>query len=256
MNEDKNFHPDSRQPARDFYQIDQTIKLAEFASTAIEDLQATLQSLTLFTQLLTTQYQSELEETTQEYLESLSKSGSKVQELIEDLSVYSLAAVGEQTWLTVDLNQIIEQVKLDLHSEIVESKAEIIVTNLPQLLANPMDIFQLWQNLIKNAIKYCGEKTPRIEVTVELQEREWLFAVADNGIGISSEFQSQIFDIFQRVHPFDVYSSGSLGLAICQKIIRRYGGNIWFESEFGEGSTFYFTLPIDICPQVPSASIK
>lgn len=256
MNQDKILASDSTQPERDIPAIDQEPNLTEFTSTVVQDLQAPLRSLTMFTELLAQEYEDELDEKALQYLDRISDSSSRMQALIEDLSAYSLAGSGGQTWLTVDLNQIVAQVQSDLHSEIADSGAEIVVTNLPQLLMNPKDIYQLWQNLMENAIKYCGVKIPQIEVTAKLQEQDWLFAIADNGIGIASEFQSQIFDVFQRLHPADVDPGSGMGLAICQKIVQRYGGNIWVKSKSGQGSTFYFTLPIDICPQIPSASIE
>ena len=256
MNQDETFSLEQKQPEGAMQSIDQEPNLTEFTSTVVDDLRAPLRSLTRFTELLTQEYQDELDERAQQYLDCISDSSSRMNTLIEDLSTYALAGTEEQTWITVDLNQIVDQVQSDLHLAIARTEAKIIVRDLPQLLMNPQEIYQLWQNLISNAIKYRGEETPLVEIRAIKQEQKWLFAIADNGIGIASEFQSQIFDAFQRLHPAKVYSGSGLGLAICEKIVRRYGGKIWVESESGQGSTFYFTLPIDICPQIPSASIE
>lgn len=228
--------------------------LEDFTSSVVHDLQGPLRSLTMFTELLTQEYQDELDEKGQLYLDRISKSGSRMQTLIEDLLTYSRTGTGEQTWITVDLNQIVAQVQADLHSAIAKTGAKITVDNLPRLLLNPREIHQLWQNLLENAIKFGG-KNPQISISVAPHGEEWLFAVEDHGIGIASEFQLQIFEIFQRLHPQDVYPGSGIGLAICQKIVKRYEGIIWVESEEGKGSTFYFTLPMNIQPRSATAKI-
>ena len=106
----------------------------------------------------------------------------------------------------------------------------------------------MFQNLIENSIKFCTRK-PAIAVSVTPHEQEWLFAIRDNGIGIETEYQGQIFEVFQRLHSVDDYPGSGIGLAICQKIIQRYEGIMWVESEEGKGSTFYFTLPMTTTPQ-------
>ncbi len=225
--------------------IDKLTELEDFAATIAHDLQAPLRSLFMFTELLAQEYQAELDEKAQQYLDRIVNSGSRMQTLIEDLLAYSRAGTGEQTWILVDLNQVLHQVTKDLQSAIAETGATITFKDLPQILINPREIQQLCQNLVENAIKFC-EKAPQIEVTASKQEQEWLFAITDNGIGIAPEFQSNIFQVFQQLHPVDVYSGTGIGLAICQKIVNRYGGKIWVYSSVGEGSTFYFTLPIDL----------
>ncbi len=255
MNQDEILTSDQDQLEIAIQPPDQQPDLAEFTSTIVHDLQAPLRSLTMFTELLAEEYQDKLDQKAQQYLDRICDSSSRMQGLIEDLLTYSCAGKGEQTWIIVDLNQIVDQIKSDLQSAIAETNAEITVKNLPQVLINPREIHQLFQNLIENAIKYSGAETPQIEVTAIAQEQEWLFAIADNGIGIAAEFQSQIFDVFQRLHPADVYSGSGMGLAICKKIVKRYGGNIWVESSGVKGSTFYFTLPMNTRPQSPNAKV-
>ena len=228
--------------------------LDDFTSTVVHDLQAPLRSLTMFTELLTKEYQNDLDEKGQLYLDRIAASGTRMQTLIENLSTYSRTGTGEQTWITVNLNQIVAQVQSDLRSAIAESKAKIVVGDLPQLLLNPKEIYQLFKNLIENALKF-SEDRPQIEISVTAQGEEWLFAIEDRGIGIAPEFHSQIFEVFQRLHSNNVYSGSGIGLAICQKIVQRYEGIIWVESEVSKGSTFYFTMPMSICPQLTSAKI-
>lgn len=222
--------------------------LEHFASMVSHDLQAPLRSLTMFSELLTSEYQDDLDPKAQEYLERIANSGSRMQTLIEDLLAYSRAGKGEQTWVMVDLNQALQQVKDNLHSAIAQSQAKIAVGDLPKILVNPLEINQLLQNLLENAIKFGG-KAPDIKVTAVQKEGEWLISVTDNGIGIADEFQSEIFQAFKRLHSTDVYPGTGIGLAICQKIVERYGGEIGVKSTLGKGSTFYFTLPLHTRPQ-------
>ncbi|WP_319421009.1 ATP-binding protein [Pleurocapsa sp. FMAR1] len=222
--------------------------LEEFTSLVSQDLQTSLSSLTMFTDLLTKEYQSGLDQTAQNYLASISNSSSRMQTLIEDLRNYAQAGKSEQTWLMVDLNQVMQQVIKDLQKAIADTKAEIMVGDLPCILINPQEIYQILQNLLENALKFSGND-PRIQITAVQQEQAWLIAVADNGIGIPQEFHSQVFQVFHRVHSTEAYSGAGIGLAVCEKIIDRYGGKIWVESNGDRGSTFYFTLPMDVCLQ-------
>ncbi len=227
--------------------------LEEFTSLVSQDLQASLSSLTTFTNLLTNnlltkEYQNDLDQTAKNYLASINNSSSRMQILIEDLRNYAQAGKSEQTWLIIDLNQVMQQVITDLQQAIADTKAEIVVGDLPSILINPQEIYQILQNLLENALKFSGSD-PRIEIAAVQQEQAWLIAIADNGIGIPQEFHSQVFQVFHRVHSTEAYSGTGIGLAVCEKIIDRYGGKIWVESNGDQGSTFYFTLPMDVCLQ-------
>ena len=254
MNQDRILTSDRQQPEPVVESTEASPNLAEFTSSMVHDLQAPLRSLTMFTELLTKEYQEDLDEKGQLYLDRIAASGSRMQTLVEDLLTYSRTGTGEQTWITVNLNQIIDRIQSDLQSEIFRSQATIVVGELPQLLLNPKDIYQLFKNLIENGLKF-SHSAPQIEISVTAQAEEWLFAIEDRGIGIAPEFQLQIFEVFQRLHADDVYPGSGIGLAICQKIVRRYEGIIWVESQVDKGSTFYFTLPMNICPQSANAKI-
>ena len=254
MNQDEIIISDQKQPEPEIHSQAKNPDLAEFTSTVVHDLQAPLRSLTMFTELLAQEYQNDLDEKGQLYLDRIFQSGSRMQTLIEDLLIYSRTGSGEQTWITVDLNQTVVQVQADLQAAIAETGATITVEDLPQLLINPQEIHQLFQNLLENAIKFGG-KNPQIAVSVTAQGQEWRFAIQDNGIGIAPEFQTQIFEVFQRLHPDDVYPGSGMGLAICHKIVQRYDGKIWVKSAVDKGSTFYFTLPITPSHQSSTAKI-
>ncbi|MGB9200621.1 sensor histidine kinase, partial [Methanobacterium sp.] len=114
--------------------------------------------------------------------------------------------------------------------------------HLPTVVADSSQMLQVFQNLITNAIKFHGHSHPKIHISAQNNKNDWTISVADNGIGINSEHQKQIFDVFKRLHTRDTYPGSGIGLSICQKIIERYGGRIWVESQPGQGSTFYFTI--------------
>jgi light-regulated signal transduction histidine kinase (bacteriophytochrome) len=126
-----------------------------------------------------------------------------------------------------------------------ESDASITYDPLPKVQGDGVQLEQLFQNLISNAIKFRGEDRPRVHIGVQREEEQWVFAVKDNGIGIEPQFADRIFEIFQRLHTQQEYPGTGIGLAICQRIVERHGGRIWFESDQGVGSTFYFTIPAD-----------
>jgi light-regulated signal transduction histidine kinase (bacteriophytochrome) len=228
-------------------------ELEEFVSIVTHDLQAPLSSLTMFAELLAKDYQGELDEVGAKYIKHITESGVRLQTLIQDLLSYSRAGKSEQTWIFVDLNSVLDKVTQDLQAAIIESQAVIVVDDLPTIFVNPTEIAQIFQNLIDNAIKFCDEQ-PWIEVKATKQEENWLFSVKDNGMGIKPEFQTQIFQVLQRLHPPETHPGTGIGLAICDKIVRRYDGRIWVESKPDCGSTFYFTVPVNLTPNPPFKS--
>jgi light-regulated signal transduction histidine kinase (bacteriophytochrome) len=117
------------------------------------------------------------------------------------------------------------------------------VGELPVVVGNRTQLVQLFQNLLGNAIKYRGEHAPRIRVAADLKDSEWVFSIADNGIGIDPKHHEQIFEVFRRLHTQDAFPGTGIGLAVCRRIVQRHGGRIWVESERGKGSTFLFTIP-------------
>ncbi len=133
----------------------------------------------------------------------------------------------------------------NLNQSINESKATIIYGDLPSVAVERLQLIQLFQNIISNAIKYSGGKAPYIVISAEMSVDEWVFSIRDNGIGIDNKYAERIFDMFARLHGGVKYQGTGMGLAICKKIVTAHGGRIWMESELGEGSIFFFTLPVE-----------
>jgi light-regulated signal transduction histidine kinase (bacteriophytochrome) len=130
-----------------------------------------------------------------------------------------------------------------LRSAIDESEAVVTYGPLPVVIADPDQLVDVFQNLIGNAIKYQGDRKPRVHVSASNDGRNHIFSVKDNGIGIGADFHDRIFDMFQRLHLQDVYSGTGIGLTLCKRIVERHGGQIWVKSTPGEGSEFFFSIP-------------
>ena len=142
----------------------------------------------------------------------------------------------------INCEEVLEVVILNLQSSIQERGAKITHKNLPTVMTDRSQLIQLLQNLIGNAIKFHGEKPPRIHISTKQEDNKWVFSVKDNGIGIDPKYFNQIFEIFQRLHTRKEYPGSEIRLAVCKKIVERHGGQIWVELEVRKGSTFYFTL--------------
>ena len=162
--------------------------------------------------------------------------------LIDDLLAYSRAGRGKATEPT-DVAAVVAKVLKGLTVGIQESGAVVTHDPLPTITANPLELTQVFQNLIGNAIKFKGQRKPKSTSAPSGRTDGWLFSVRDNGIGIDPQFADRIFMIFQRLHTREQYPGTGIGLAICKKIVERHGGRIWVESQPGEGATFYFTIP-------------
>ena len=186
--------------------------------------------------------QGKLDAKADEYIAFASDAASRMQGLIDDLLAYSRAGRGEMTERT-DVGAVLDRVLKTLTVSIQESGAVITHDPLPTITSNPVELTQVFQNLIGNALKFKGERKPEIHVGAQRQADGWLFTVRDNGIGIDPQFAERIFMIFQRLHTREQYPGTGIGLAICKKVVERHGGRIWVESQPGKGSTFCFTIP-------------
>ncbi|MFW9990843.1 MAG: MEDS domain-containing protein [Candidatus Odinarchaeota archaeon] len=219
--------------------------LQQFAFIASHDLQQPLRTISGFLHLLKEKLlkESQFDDKTEKYIDRSMSSANHLQELIQDLLDYSRIDTKGTDFTDVDCSNVINHVLLDLKSEIDETNATIIYDQLPIVKGDKYQLIQLFQNLIGNGIKFRREKQVEIRVSCEEKGQHSLFAVQDNGIGIKPENYEKIFAIFQRLHSREQYQGTGIGLAICKRIIEHHGGNIWVESEYGKGSTFYFTIP-------------
>ncbi len=219
-------------------------ELQQFAYVASHDLQEPLRMVTSYLQLLERRYRDQLDSDADEFIGFAVDGANRMKRLINDLLTYSRVGTHGQPFETVDCNAVLAYVAAVFKPSADDSDADITWDNLPAVHADESQLTQLFQNLIGNAIKFRGDEKPRIHISAERRQADWLFAVRDNGIGIDPEYFDRIFVIFQRLHT-KAHSPGTgIGLAVCKKIVERHGGRIWVESRGGHGSTFYFTLPI------------
>ena len=218
-------------------------RLEQFAYAASHDLQEPLRMVSSYLQLIEKRYADDLDESGQEYIDYAVDGAARMREMIHGLLEYSRVETQGTPFQTVDLNDVVADVRADLQVTIAERDADIHVDDLPRVRGDEGQLGQVFQNLIRNAITYTEDGAPQIHITADRSGNEWEIAVQDEGIGIDPAHQDRVFDIFQRLHTQDEYSGSGIGLALCQRIIERHGGDIWVGSEPGEGSTFSFTLP-------------
>ena len=227
-------------------------ELENFASIASHDLQEPLRMVSSFLQLLQRRYADQLDETADEYIDYAVDGASRMQVLIQNLLSYSRVGTRAQPPETVATSDVVGDVLDDLALAIEDHDATVIVGDLPTVQADPIQLRQVFQNLIGNAVKFSGDAPPEVAITAARTAAArtdggaapgWRFAVSDNGIGIAAEHAERIFQIFQRLHTRDEYEGTGIGLAMCKKIVERHAGRIWLESEPGDGTTFLFTIP-------------
>jgi len=164
--------------------------------------------------------------------------------LIDALLTYARVGTQGQPFVPTDGEVVLQRTLRDLRAAIEESGAVVTHDPLPTVLVDPVQLGQLLQNLISNALKFRTQEPLRVHLSVQRAGAQWVFAVRDNGIGLDPQFAERIFVIFQRLHPRKEYPGIGIGLAVCKKIVERHGGRIWVESELGQGATFFFTLPV------------
>ncbi|HVS11042.1 MAG TPA: MASE1 domain-containing protein [Planctomycetota bacterium] len=217
-------------------------ELERFAYVASHDLQEPLRTVSNFTQIAARRYSDRLDPEGVHLLEFAREGAERMQMLLRDLLLY--ARVGHERELEdVDLGEGLRDALGNLSRAVEESGARVTSDVLPRVHANPSNVVRLFQNLVGNAIKFRGADPPRVHVSSARIDGAWLLGVQDNGIGIAPEYHEQVFTIFQRLHARSEYPGTGVGLAICKKIVEQLGGRIWVESEPGQGSRFFFTLP-------------
>ena len=218
-------------------------ELEQFAYIASHDLQEPLRTVAGMVQLLQRRYQNRLDERADEYIHYAVEASERMQKLINDLLDYSRVDRQGRPFQSISLDETLVSALGNLRAALVDSQAHLTHDPLPVVRADPVQMVQVWQNLVGNAIKFRGELPLEIHIGVERDAGGWRFAVRDNGIGIDPQYFERVFLVFQRLHTRSKYAGTGIGLALCKKIIERHGGKIWIESQPGQGSTFYFTLP-------------
>ncbi|MDD1676623.1 MAG: PAS domain S-box protein, partial [Methanomicrobiales archaeon] len=220
--------------------------LEQFAYIASHDLQEPLRNVTLFSQLFIRKYGDNLTSEGREYLDFVIEGSTRMSTLIHDLLDYSRVVTRGEPFIAVDMNDVVVDACTNLQTLIQESGASITYDHLPITNADPLQIRQVFQNLIDNALKYRGTGVPEVHISSVQKEDEWIFCVKDNGIGIAPEYHERIFQLFKRLHTRQKYSGTGIGLSLVKKIVDRHGGRVWVESEEGKGATFCFTLPAGV----------
>lgn len=218
------------------------VELQQFAYIASHDLQTPLRGISGFAQLLKEDYQGRLDASADTYIERIVVEVKRLKTLINDLLTYSRVESRARPFESTDLGRVFDEVVAILESSISDSRGVVTRGDLPLVAGDASQLVPLLQNLIENALKYHGEKPPRVHVSAEKNGSEWTVSVRDNGIGIESKYHERIFEIFRRLHTQEKYPGTGIGLAVCRRIVTRHGGNIWLKSSSSQGSEFFFTL--------------
>jgi PAS domain S-box-containing protein len=219
-------------------------ELEQFAYVASHDLQEPLRMITSYSQLLERRYRDKLDGDALEFIDYVVDGARRMQELINDLLAYSRVGTRGREFEAVDMEAVLRRVLGNLQFAIEEQHAVISHDPLPRVMADGLQLVQLLQNLISNAIKFHGEAPPKVHISAEIENQEVRFCVRDEGIGFEPQYAERIFQVFQRLHSKGKYPGTGIGLAICKKIVERHGGRIWVESAPGHGAKFYFSLPL------------
>jgi signal transduction histidine kinase len=217
--------------------------LEQFAYVASHDLQEPLRMISSYVQLLARRYSGKLDADADEFIGFAVDGAARMQRLINDLLTYSRMGRRKKPFEPTDVNHVLSQTVVNLKNAIEESHAVITNDALPTVMADEAQVSQLLQNLVSNAIKFRSNGPPHIHISSQQENGQWIFSVSDDGIGIDPQYHERIFAIFQRLHGRTEYDGTGIGLSVCKSIVERHGGKIWLESEFGKGSTFYFSIP-------------
>lgn len=228
--------------------------LQQFAYSASHDLQEPIRNVAVYSEIVAKRYSNLLDAEGRQFLGFLTEGGRRLATLIDDLLTYTRAGVVDANMTSVDSSAVLRHALSSLAEAIRENNATVTYDPLPQVYMGESHLLQVFQNLIGNALKYRKEDPPQIHISAVYQGAAWRFSVRDNGIGIDPTYKEKIFGVFKRLHRDQKYSGTGIGLAICQRVVERYGGRIWVESSPGQGATFFFTVP-EHAPRVHSAAV-
>jgi light-regulated signal transduction histidine kinase (bacteriophytochrome) len=218
-------------------------ELEQFAYVASHDLQEPLRMVASYLELLESRYKGQLDGRADKYINYAVDGARRMQVLINELLDFSRVGTRGKPFEPMKVQAAFDDAMENLGRMVVEKQAVVTRGPLPAIMGDATQMIQVFQNLIGNALKFCTKSPPRVNVAAKRKGIEWEFSVSDNGIGIAPEHSQRIFQIFQRLHARDKFPGTGMGLAICKKVVERHGGCIWVESQPGEGSTFFFTIP-------------
>ena len=218
-------------------------RLEQFAYAASHDLQEPLRMVTSYLRLLQNRCGEDLDDEGEEFLEYAVDGADRMREMIDGLLAYSRVDTRGDPFEPVDLGAVLEAVREDLRFKIEEADGEVTADALPTVEGDACQLRQVLQNLLANAVEYSGDDPPRVHVSATRADDRWVVSVEDDGVGVDPEDGERVFDLFQRLHSTAEQPGSGLGLALCERIVERHGGDIWVDSEPGEGATFRFTLP-------------
>ncbi|MBP9200089.1 MAG: hypothetical protein KBF47_08790, partial [Gemmatimonadales bacterium] len=218
-------------------------ELAQFAYVASHDLQEPLRMVASYTQLLAERYRGRLDERADKYIRYAVEGAGRMQRLVSDLLSISRVDSQARAPRPVDAGVVLARVLADMAATLEARGAAVAADPLPVVLADEVQLGQVLQNLVGNALKFVADRPPLVRISATPDGGQWRFAVEDNGIGIEPEYAARVFEMFQRLHPRGQYEGNGIGLSLAKKIIERHHGRIWLESTPGHGTTFYFTLP-------------
>jgi PAS domain S-box-containing protein len=218
-------------------------RLEQFAYAASHDLQEPLRMVSSYLSLVERRYRDDLDEDGREFIEFAVDGAERMRDMIDALLQYSRVETRGDEFETVDLDAVVDDARKNLEMRIAETDADVSVEPLPRVEGDPNQLRQVFQNLLSNAVEYSGDDPPEVRVSADRVGSYWRIAVRDEGVGIDPAHAERIFEVFQRLHTHDEHAGTGIGLALCERIVERHGGRIWVDSEPGEGSTFYFTIP-------------
>lgn len=201
--------------------------------------------VTSYLSLMERTFKHQLDPKAKEYIDHAMEGGNRMRELINDVLAYSRVDSQGKKFVPVGMGDVVAKVLAILRVSIEDSNAEVNIDPLPTISADESQMIQVIQNIIANALKFHGPNRPMINISSSKGEKEWIFSIKDNGIGLDMADAERIFQMFQRLHSREEYPGTGIGLALTKKIVERHGGRIWVESRLGAGATFFFTIPID-----------
>jgi signal transduction histidine kinase len=236
-------------------------ELDRFAFMASHDLQEPLRKIRMFSDLVYSRNETSLPEAAKDHLQKIQKAAGRMQTLIQDILMFSRISTIKEPFSSVDLNTLLEDLRVDMKEVIEEKNAEFIIDRLPHVRCNARLMMLLFQNLISNALKYTRKEiTPVIRITSEISntksqkihspsEKHCRIFIEDNGIGFDQQYADLIFGMFKRLHHHTEYPGTGIGLTLCKKIVEVHSGSISARSKLGKGSTFIVSIPVNGNPQ-------